>query len=190
METLQQMHNVELSILSSKSQKRSQSTPVIPDTLIPPDPPPLDVFKQENKQTEISNRKNFDSKEDTLLVSKCICMIIQLPFISAAKSFLDQLYEVAINKKESLYLPLECYIYNLIFEVPLPPPGRTMRFTCTGDNITCQRPGLNELPLFDYSLKELCSLLGVENTVLLFTCMLLEYQILMVSDSEYLVVTG
>ena len=183
METLQHMHDAELATLSSKARKRSSSAPIMPDALIPPDPPPLESLGCNSEQTGISNRRTFDGKKDMLLVAKCICMIIQLPFITAAKSFLEQLYEVALSKKES-FLPLECYIYNLIFEVPLPPPGRTMRFTCTGDNITCQRPGLNELPLFDYSLKKLCGLLGVENTVLLFTCTLLEYQILMVSDSK------
>ena len=185
MQTLQQMHDAELlTIMSDKFLKRSASVPNIPDALIPPDPPPRPTCRRSSIVPGNSSSDAFDSTKDILLVAKCICMIVPLPFVSAAKSFLEQLYGAAVNKKESC-LPLECYIYNLIFEVPLPPPGRTMRFTCTGENITCQRPGLNELPLFDYSLKELCGLLGVENIVQLFTCILLEYQILIISNSEY-----
>jgi hypothetical protein len=125
------------------------------------------------------------------MASKCVSIIMPLPFISACGAYLKHLYEAA-NNNDLLPLPLESYIYNLLYEVPLPPPGRTMRFKGIADDITCQRPGPNELPLFDYSLKELFLLLGVENIIEIFTCVLMEYQILLLSNSKsntYLLLT-
>lgn len=183
MDTLQAMHDAELAIAESRSRSKS---PVFVTTNSVNSMETTSFSNQLNASSEmlnISNTKCFDVKKDTLLVSKSICIILPLPFISAGKGFLEQMYYAAQNE-ESLPLPLESYIYNLLFEVPLPPPGKTMRFTCSEMSITCQRPSVNELPLFDYSYKELFTLLGVENIVKLFTCTLLEQQILLLSNGE------
>ena len=183
MDTLQAMHDAELAIAESRSRSKS---PVFMTTNSVNSMETTSFSNQLNASSEmlnISNTKSFDVKKDTLLVSKSICIILPLPFISAGKGFLEQMYYAAQNE-ESLPLPLESYIYNLLFEVPLPPPGKTMRFTCSEMSITCQRPSVNELPLFDYSYKELFTLLGVENIVKLFTCTLLEQQILLLSNGE------
>lgn len=181
MQTLHAMHEAELNIARSKSRMRSRSP--VPNSL---DSPPssddqLDFHFELQDDKESST---FNLKNDVLMVSKCVSIIMPLPFISACSEFLKHLYEAAVNEK-LLSLPLESYIYNLLFEVPLPPPGRTMRFKGINEDITCQRPGPNELPLFDYSLKELFLLLGVENIIEIFTCVLLEYQILLLSKSKY-----
>ena len=175
------MHQAELDIVESLSRSRS---PVSFSTS-PFQPVESSVCNEPLNSSDmmITNRRTFDVKKDTLLVSKSVCILMPLPFISAGRAFLDQIYNAA-QSEENLPLPLESYIYNLLFEVPLPPPGKTMRFSCYELNITCQRPGINELPLFDYSFKELFSLLGVENLVQLFTCTLLEQQILLLSSGE------
>ncbi|EDO30806.1 predicted protein, partial [Nematostella vectensis] len=180
MQVLQSMHEAELHMARSKTKARSQS-PVVITGADSPTKRATEVDSEYTQEVEMSNRKTFDMKKDTLMVSKCISIIMPLPFITAAMSYLQQIYHAA--KTADLPLPLESYIYNLLYEVPLPPPGRTMRFNCVKESITCQRPGPNELPLFDYSLKEMFSWLGVENVVELFTCVLLEHQILLLSNS-------
>lgn len=183
MDTLQAMHDAELALAESRSRSKS---PVFITTNTVGSVETLsysDHLNTSSEMTNISNRRTFDINKDTLLVSKCICIIMPLPFISAGKVHLEEMYHAAQNE-EKLLLPLESYIYNLLFEVPLPPAGKTMRFNCNELNVTCQRPGINELPLFDYSFKELFTLLGVKNIVKLFTCCLLEQQILLLSNGK------
>ena len=183
MDTLQAMHDAELALAESRSRSKS---PVFITTNIVGSVETVsysDHLNTSSELTNISNRRTFDINKDTLLVSKSICIIMPLPFISAGKVYLEQMYH-AVQNEEKLQLPLESYIYNLLFEVPLPPAGKTMRFNCKELNVTCQRPSINELPLFDYSFKELFTLLGVENIVKLFTCCLLEQQILMLSNGK------
>nr|XP_034334337.1 DENN domain-containing protein 5A isoform X4 [Crassostrea gigas] len=135
--------------------------------------------------------KVFDSKSDTLYVTKCLCLITQYPFVTAQKEYLRQLYE-AVEKPVKSHLPLECYVYNILFEVPLPQPGRSMKFYGVSRPVFTQRPisittithGVSELPLFDFSLWDLCRFLEVKDLILLFTSVLLEHQILLYS-SDY-----
>lgn len=50
--------------------------------------------------------------------------------------------------------------------------------------IVCQRPGPGELPLGEYPLGDVFSLLGVDNMVKLLTCALLETQVLLYSKGK------
>ncbi|XP_063303680.1 DENN domain-containing protein 5B isoform X2 [Pelobates fuscus] len=124
---------------------------------------------------------SYDISRDTLYVSKCICLITPLPFMQSCKKFLTQLFK-AVTSPQPPPLPLESYIHNILYEVPLPPPGRSLKFYGVYEPIVCQRPGPNELPLSDYPLREAFELLGLENLVQLFTCVLLEMQILLYSQ--------
>lgn len=83
--------------------------------------------------------KVFDSQTDTLFVTKCLCLITQYPFVTAQREYLRQLYE-AIEKPLKSHLPLECYVYNILLEVPLPPPGRSLKFYGVSRPVFTQRP--------------------------------------------------
>uniref|UniRef100_A0A667Z4K9 DENN/MADD domain containing 5B n=1 Tax=Myripristis murdjan TaxID=586833 RepID=A0A667Z4K9_9TELE len=124
---------------------------------------------------------SFDPARDTLYVSKALCLLTPLPFLQAARQFLSQLHQ-AVTSHTAPPLPLESYIHNILYEVPLPPPGRSLRFHGVQGPIMCQRPGPDELPLGDYPLGEAFSLLGVDNMVQLLTCVLLEMQVLLYSQ--------
>uniref|UniRef100_A0A672JHT9 DENN/MADD domain containing 5B n=1 Tax=Salarias fasciatus TaxID=181472 RepID=A0A672JHT9_SALFA len=124
---------------------------------------------------------SFDPARDTLYVSKALCLITPLPFLQASRQFLAQLHQ-AVTSQTAPPLPLESYIHNILYEVPLPPPGRSLRFHGVQGPIMCQRPGPGELPLGEYSLGEAFSLLGVDNMVKLLTCALLETQVLLYSQ--------
>lgn len=93
-------------------------------------------------------------------------------------------FRCAISPKNSL--SLESHVYNLLFEVPAPQPGRSLRFLCPGgEAVVVQRPStIEELPFFDLPIRLLFKLLGVENTIQLFTCVLLENQILLYSSGK------
>ncbi|XP_022243870.1 LOW QUALITY PROTEIN: DENN domain-containing protein 5B-like [Limulus polyphemus] len=174
MQTLQAMHLTELS--SSKTQAAlvindSGSSHSLPRS-----------FKLGFRQ-HAAKDSLYDVIRDTLYVTKCICLITQLPIILACRRYLEGLYSF-VASQEPPPLPLECYVYNILYEVPLPSPGRSLKFSCFGQSVMCQRPGAGELPLFEYSLQELFSTLGVVNVVQLFSCVLLENQVLLCSK-EY-----
>ncbi len=75
---------------------------------------------------------------------------------------------------------LEGLINTLLHDVPVPSPGRSVRFWCLGEAVvTISMPKVpKELPLFDYDLLEFFHILGVENAIKLIVCILLEHQIL------------
>uniref|UniRef100_A0A8B9KTP7 DENN/MADD domain containing 5B n=1 Tax=Astyanax mexicanus TaxID=7994 RepID=A0A8B9KTP7_ASTMX len=132
-----------------------------------------------------SSSSSMDSlaKRDTLYVSKSICIITPMPFMHACRRFLTQLQKAVVSQQPPP-LPLESYVYNVLYEVPLPPPGRSLKFHGVYEPILCQRPGPSELPLADFPLGDAFQLLGVENLVQLFTCVLLEMQVLLYSQGE------
>lgn len=81
-------------------------------------------------------------------------------------------------------------LQNLLFEVPMPPPGKSLQFGCT-ETILCQRPAVNALPMFQYSMRRLFSLFEPRLVVQLVTCALLEQQIIIRSqDYEALVLVA
>ncbi|XP_075796702.1 DENN domain-containing protein 5B isoform X3 [Pelodiscus sinensis] len=170
MQTLYQMHNAEQ--YSSVYASSSCSMDSLASSIDEGDATSLAKLQQYN---------SYDISRDTLYVSKCICLIAPLPFMQASKKFLIQLYK-AVTSQQPPPLPLESYIHNILYEVPLPPPGRSLKFYGVYEPIVCQRPGPNELPLSDYPLREAFELLGLENLVQIFTCVLLEMQILLYSQ--------
>ncbi|XP_073177534.1 DENN domain-containing protein 5B isoform X3 [Lepidochelys kempii] len=170
MQTLYQMHNAEQ--YSSVYASSSCSMDSLASSIDEGDATSLAKLQQYN---------SYDINRDTLYVSKCICLITPLPFMQACKKFLIQLYK-AVTSQQPPPLPLESYIHNILYEVPLPPPGRSLKFYGVYEPIICQRPGPSELPLSDYPLREAFELLGLENLIQVFTCVLLEMQILLYSQ--------
>ncbi|XP_065813435.1 DENN domain-containing protein 5B [Labrus bergylta] len=185
MQTLFQMHHVEHHSASSASSSSSSSSASSPstssmDSLVSS----LDESDAESLvgvNSCLGCASSFDPARDTLYVSKALCLLTPLPFLQASRQFLSQLHQ-AVTSQTAPPLPLESYIHNILYEVPLPPPGRSLRFHGVQGPILCQRPGPGELPLGEYPLREAFSLLGVDSMVQLLTCALLETQVLLYSQ--------
>lgn len=180
MQTLHQMHQAEhasSSACPSSSSSSSSSS--------------MDSLASSSDETESASSvgrgacssSGYDAERDTLFVSKALCLITPMPFMHACQRFLHQLHR-AIMAPQPPPLPLESYVHNVLYEVPLPAPGRSLKFHGVYEPIVCQRPGPSELPLADFPLGEAFRLLGVENLVQLFTCVLLEMQVLLYSQGE------
>uniref|UniRef100_A0A8C1T4L9 DENN/MADD domain containing 5A n=1 Tax=Cyprinus carpio TaxID=7962 RepID=A0A8C1T4L9_CYPCA len=172
MQTLYHMHNAEqYDILHTPPTPRSpEDTRSTPQQLLAA--PSLSRLQRFN---------SYDISRDTLYVSKCICLITPMGFAHACRRVLEQLHQ-AVTSPQPPPLPLESYVYNVLYEVPLPPAGRSLKFLGVYGPVVCQRPSTAELPLFDFPLQEVFELLGVENVLQLFTCALLEIQILLYSQ--------
>ncbi|KAG7172904.1 DENN domain-containing protein 5A-like, partial [Homarus americanus] len=172
MHTLQSVYLTEMS--SSHAKASSGATPNSRDTRSLP------------RQFRLSAPKSpaalhfYDITKDQLYVAKCIALVGQHPYVYAARKFLKGLYRFFIQC-ESSGVSLESHVYNLLYEVPAPPPGRCVAFSCVGKTHICHRPTSHELPLYEYSLREFFSCLGVEYVVQLLTCVLLENQVILVS---------
>ncbi|XP_071447569.1 DENN domain-containing protein 5B [Hetaerina americana] len=170
-----------------------------------------------------SSQMEYDASQDSLYASKAIALVCQLPFVRAAKKFLNGLYkhamELAAGEQGSegegggegeggrsssttvsfncdlgvfeclhldVPLPLESYVHNLLYDVCIPQPGRSVRFWCFEEPLVLQRPSsIEEPPLFDFPLRLVFPLVGGPKRLLeLFTCLLLENQVLLYS-SDY-----
>ncbi|XP_069375616.1 DENN domain-containing protein 5B isoform X4 [Paralichthys olivaceus] len=178
MQTLSQMHNAEHASANPQSSSSSSSSSM--DSLTSS----LDEADSTTFSSTLPSSRaagGYDSSRDTLYVSKALCLVTPMPFMYACRHFLSQLHR-AVTATTAPPLPLESYIHNILYEVPLPAPGRTLKFHGVYEPIVCQRPGLGELPLADFPLSEAFNLLGVENLVQVFTCTLLEMQILLCSQ--------
>ena len=128
MQTLHAMHLAEL----SNTQSRTLYAHMGP------------VYEHSPRMTRKPNlnelSRYYDVNRDTLFVTKSICILTQLPFVVASHNFLEQLYQ-AISIEKKTELPFESYIYNILYEVPLPPPGRCLSFYGIDQSVICQRPG-------------------------------------------------
>ncbi|KAG7276674.1 hypothetical protein CRUP_032023 [Coryphaenoides rupestris] len=193
MQTLYHMHNAEqYDILHTPA-----TSPLGPEGEEPcPGRPPLPMPARQQLArphpslhaapaiSRLQRFNSYDISRDTLFVSKCICLIAPMAFAQASRKVLQQLHR-AVTAPQPPPLPLESYIYNVLYEVPLPPAGRSLKFSGVYGPVVCQRPSTAELPLFDFAMGEVFELLGVENVVQLFTCALLEIQILLYSQPVY-----
>ena len=120
---------------------------------------------------------SFNRTEDSLFATKCICFITAKPVFGPCQAYLEQLYAIAAGEK-SAKLPLESYIYNILYEVPFPAPGKCIRFLGPLGRISWRCPSQSELPLCDFSFREFFELLAVRSILKVVTCILLEHQIL------------
>ncbi|XP_046395461.1 DENN domain-containing protein 5B isoform X2 [Ischnura elegans] len=204
MQTLQAMHATEVASKrsvpaerGSKSRRGSSHT-----TRSLPRHFKLSVAEQELDASS-ATQMEYDAAQDSLYASKSIALVCQLPYVRAAKKFLTGLYKhamdveggstvVSFNSELGVFeclpeeLSLESHVHNLLYEVCVPAPGRSVRFWCFGELLVLQRPSsIEEPPLFDFPLRLLFPLIGGPSRVLeLFTCLLLENQVLLYS-SDY-----
>ncbi|MCI4382123.1 hypothetical protein PGIGA_G00260110 [Pangasianodon gigas] len=181
MQTLHQMHYAEHASSHNCPSSSSSSSSSSMDSLTSSSDEAESLSSACSGSQRCCSSSSYDAEQDTLYVSKALCLITPMPFMHACQRFLSQLHR-AVTAQQPPPLPLESYIHNVLYEVPLPPPGRSLKFHGVYEPIVCQRPGPAELPLADFPLGEAFRLLGVENLVQLFTCVLLEMQVLLYSQ--------
>ena len=123
-----------------------------------------------------------------LLAPKCLVVMSFWPHHVAYREWLKQLYRMSLSPAP---LPIERYICNFMDEVPLPPPGRivvqvsiadtTISFHTPPANAPTSWGALPYQPLFE------C--LPPAEVIKLFTCLLLEKQVVLVSSQHFLLST-
>ncbi|KAJ6646254.1 DENN domain-containing protein 5A [Pseudolycoriella hygida] len=148
--------------------------------------------------TPASALSYYDITKDKLYVAKSLSLVCQVAYAHVAEIFLTNLYK-CLPRQPGPSLSLESYVYNILYEVLIPQPGRSTRIYLPPEEPSLppiqtilQRPVLNEeLPLMDFPLRLLFSYLGVECCIQLFSCVLLEHQVLLRSnDYQKLMIVG
>ena len=77
-----------------------------------------------------TNEITFDPSTDKLYAPKCLCFVTCKPIVRPCRAYLEQLHAVSVGGKQaSGGLPMESFLYNILYEVPLPVPGKTTKFT-------------------------------------------------------------
>nr|CAH7753126.1 unnamed protein product [Callosobruchus chinensis] len=135
----------------------------------------------------------YDISKDKLFVSKSIGIIAQVAYVQAAKIFLENLYRCVPKRSAASGISLESYVFNILYEVELPAPGKSLLIHLPPSDpqlppasaiIQHPSPPL-ELPHLDYPMRMVFVWLGVDIVVQLFTCLLLECQVLLRSSDPH-----
>ncbi|XP_058173440.1 DENN domain-containing protein 5B [Anopheles ziemanni] len=137
-------------------------------------------------QAPASALSYYDITKDKLYVAKSLSLVCQVPYAHVAELFLQNLYR-CLPRHPGSRLSLESYVYNILYEVSTPPPGKSIRIYIPPEEphlppiaTILQRPApKDELPFMDFPLRLLFTFLGVECVIQLFTCVLLESQVLL-----------
>jgi len=86
--------------------------------------------------------RTYHKSKDVLFATKSICIISRLPFVDTFHKYLMSLYEMVFTNTVGQELPVISFVYNILHEVPMPQPGHSLRITISnGGTIVCQRPG-------------------------------------------------
>jgi len=85
-------------------------------------------FHRQLQKTSVGRLSNYRPLH-SLYATKSICVVMSHPFHRASESLLRHILSVALHSAHSLPvssthpLPVESHIFNMLYEVPLPPPG-------------------------------------------------------------------
>ena len=126
---------------------------------------------------------DYNMFRDQLYAPKCICVLSQAPLYRAFRHILATLYDMAAHT-DLLGLGLESHLHNLVYELPMPQPGRLLKFSvgCLPALVhmpDCYRADSPELPLCDLDMFDFFSLFAIPDIVSFYIAALLEHQILL-----------
>uniref|UniRef100_A0A336KT57 CSON010862 protein n=1 Tax=Culicoides sonorensis TaxID=179676 RepID=A0A336KT57_CULSO len=137
-----------------------------------------------------SAQSYYDITKDKLYVTKAISLVCQTAFATAAEIFLTNLYK-CLPRSPGPGLSLESYVYNILYEVCTPSPGKSIRIYLPPEQPhlppvpwILHQPDIDELPFLDFPIRLLFTYLDVQSVLQLYTCVLLEHQVLLRS-SDY-----
>eukprot|EP00026_Physarum_polycephalum_P001980 Phypoly_transcript_01984.p1 GENE.Phypoly_transcript_01984~~Phypoly_transcript_01984.p1 ORF type:complete len:956 (+),score=127.35 Phypoly_transcript_01984:107-2974(+) len=115
--------------------------------------------------------------DDVLFSPISLCIISHWPLYSQFTQFLVQLHTLYTSGSA---VPPERWIQHFVTSVPLPPPGKiAVLYKMPSSTITFVRPTVNSLPLADVPFELLFRVLDLQNVVLLWSVVLLEFKVVM-----------
>uniref|UniRef100_A0A0G4FXC1 UDENN domain-containing protein n=1 Tax=Chromera velia CCMP2878 TaxID=1169474 RepID=A0A0G4FXC1_9ALVE len=118
-------------------------------------------------------------EEEKFWVPKALCLLSRWPFFAVFYRFLYHLYRKSISANDA---GIEGAVVALLAETPVPPPGGLEVHFRVGDvSLALSRPAVNQLPLLQVPVDVLFDRLTVESVVSLWSAVLLERRVALVS---------
>ena len=119
--------------------------------------------------------------EQQVWCPKCLCLLSHHPYYDVYKVFLNQLYRIAVSPSS---LPIERYIANFFYDVPVPSPlYPIVRFAMGHEKLSIRQQQRLGLPHQHVSLMPLFKCLSVANIIAVFQHVLAEGKLVLVSSS-------
>jgi hypothetical protein len=147
-------------------------------------------YKDQRRTSFNSDHEDyFDRQEDELYALKCVCLVTPQPIHRPCRAFLEQTYAVTAGN-QTASLPIESYLFNLLYEVNLPEPGKYLRLSGPLGRISWYMPPKFDLPLCDYSFRTFFEILGVRDILRVLACVLMEHQLLLKSSDYHKLMLG
>jgi len=127
----------------------------------------------------------LQSETNKVYMPKAICLVSHWPFIEQYREILKEIYRLTISIYET---PIERIICNLMQEVPLPDQGiTTVQYKIGNKILHFSRPPPKHLPYFpDSCLEYLFRSLSIDCILNIFSCLLVEKKILLISKQKSL----
>lgn len=133
-----------------------------------------------NDEEHIAYYKNPNSP---LFISKCIAVMTAIPIIYSSENFLHNLWMLINDKLPKERLTFEEILQWALHQIPLPPLGASIKIAHPNFHMLVRRPAQDALPFFDYPIQTLFNYISVDKFLKLFTCFMLEKQILIISKN-------
>lgn len=142
---------------------------------------PAPETSTERTKTDSGRRlfKTCSSSSRRIYCPIVLCILSHFPFYREFKQFLMLLYQVSIS---STVIPIERYVAQLIYELPVPRPGSAgfeLQFGAGHRGIRFSLPPEGGLPITSVNYETVFRCLGPPEFVQLFTLMLLEKKIIL-----------
>ncbi|CAJ1945974.1 unnamed protein product [Cylindrotheca closterium] len=119
----------------------------------------------------------------TYYIPKAIAVVSHYPYYDAQSQFLHELMRL---KSTGSPLPLERYIANFVYDIPLPRPGgAAVRWDCFGrskSGLELVMGSPNKLPMVFFSYEPLFRTLSVSNVLTLWATLLQEGKVVLQSN--------
>jgi pentatricopeptide repeat protein len=141
----------------------AKSSPLLPPKVPPPPPLPKSL------------------RSNTIYATRAICLLSHWPYFNVMREYLTELYRMSLS---IMPLPVERFLGNLLFEVPLPPRGGVdVHFVIGSKECILSRPAVNELPLLNFPLLQLVTSLSPEVLIQCWSSLLMERNVIFVSST-------
>ncbi|XP_015598168.1 DENN domain-containing protein 4C isoform X2 [Cephus cinctus] len=129
-------------------------------------------------QTQLEKLQYTDPTEQSLNISKSICILSHWPFFDTFEKFLGFLHNMVNERQQNV--PIEKYISYFLCDIPFPSPQRPRILVqlSTHDRLILTQPEDLALPRSGASFRQLLINLGPDNCMLILLLILTEQKIL------------
>lgn len=141
-----------------------------------------DTLEGEHHSVALHTSRSMNQHHSIMYAPKCLVLVSRLDYIETFRNCLGIIYSVFI---ESMNVPLETLIGNILGCIQVPPPGGPqVRFSIgAGDRQALQPPLSPTLPVTHTAVFNLFQQLGIRNVLVLFCAIMTEHKILFQSRS-------